>query len=80
LTLPGEAENTTMSIASTFGKNLQAARTELGWTQERLAAASGVPLGTIRDYEDGNCEPLLSTAWKLSIALGVSLDALADED
>jgi transcriptional regulator with XRE-family HTH domain len=68
------------SIASTFGNNLKTARTELGWTPERLATSSGVPLGTIRDYEAGNCEPLLSTAWKLSIALGVSLDALADED
>lgn len=75
-----KVENSIMSIARTFGKNLKTARTELNWSQDRLAAASGVPLGTLRDYEDGNCEPLLSTAWKLAIALGMSLDSLADDD
>jgi transcriptional regulator with XRE-family HTH domain len=60
-----------------FGERLKAAREQLGWTQPGLADRSGVPVGTIRDYEQGRREPLLSTAQKLADALGVTLDELS---
>jgi len=61
----------------TFGDKLKAARLAIGWTQAKLAEKSGIPLGTIREYEQHKREPLLSKAGKLALALGVSLDELA---
>jgi transcriptional regulator with XRE-family HTH domain len=58
----------------TFGDKLKELRTGRGLTQERLADAAGVPIGTIRDYEQGKRDPLLSNAQRLAGALGVSLD------
>jgi transcriptional regulator with XRE-family HTH domain len=60
-----------------FGQLLKAVRQHVGWTQLQLADKSGVPVGTVRDYEQGKRDPLLSTAGKLADALGVSLDVLA---
>jgi transcriptional regulator with XRE-family HTH domain len=45
-----------------------------------LAEASGVPIGTIRDYEQSRREPLLATAAKLARALGVTIEELIEED
>ena len=61
----------------TFAAKLREIRAAAELTQERLAAESGLGLGTIRDYEQGKREPLLSTAFKLSRALGVSVEAFA---
>ena len=58
-----------------FAEKLRELRTKAGLTQERLAASSGLGLGTIRDYEQGKREPLLSTAVKLARALGTSVEA-----
>ena len=60
---------------ATFGEKLRELRTAAGLTQAGLASASGVPIGTIRDYEQGKRDPLLSTAQKLAHALGKGLDA-----
>jgi transcriptional regulator with XRE-family HTH domain len=40
----------------------------------RSFAAGGVPVGTIREYEQGKRDPLLSTAQKLAHALDRGLD------
>lgn len=61
-----------------FGELLKNARTKAGLTQSDLAEKSGVPIGTIRDYEQGKRDPMLSTARKLAVTLGVSLDALSE--
>jgi transcriptional regulator with XRE-family HTH domain len=61
-----------------FADALKLFRQQRGMTQPGLAAASGVPVGTIRDYEQGKRDPLLSNARKLALALRVSLDDLAD--
>jgi transcriptional regulator with XRE-family HTH domain len=61
----------------TFAEKLKELRQAAGLTQAALAARSGRGLGAIRDYEQGNREPLLSTAFKLAHALGVSVEAFA---
>jgi transcriptional regulator with XRE-family HTH domain len=63
-----------------FAAILKRFREESGLTQVGLANVSGVPVGTIRDYEQGKREPSLSAALKLAIALQRPLDALAGRD
>jgi transcriptional regulator with XRE-family HTH domain len=57
-----------------FGEKLKAMRKAAGMTQAGLAEASGVPIGTIRDYEQLKREPLLLTAAKIARALSVRLE------
>jgi transcriptional regulator with XRE-family HTH domain len=59
----------------TFAEKLKALRTAAGWTQAEFAEKCGVPLGTIRDYEQGKRDPSLSAVLKLARGLGVSLSA-----
>lgn len=63
-----------------FADLLKQLRTGKGLSQSQLAAISNVPVGTIRDYEQGKREPLLSNAQKLSRALGVSMDAFTEAE
>jgi DNA-binding XRE family transcriptional regulator len=62
-----------------FAQKLKALRLKAGLTQVALAKASGRGLGAIRDYEQGNREPLLSTAFQLAKALGVSIEVFAED-
>jgi transcriptional regulator with XRE-family HTH domain len=62
----------------TFGEKLKSLRDAVGLTQAQLADASGVPVGTIRDYEQIKRDPLLSSAAKLARALGVSIEVFAE--
>jgi transcriptional regulator with XRE-family HTH domain len=69
----------------TFAEKLKQLREKAGLTQAALARASGRSLGAVRDYEQGNREPTLKAAVKLSEALGVSVEVFAgcvgnDED
>jgi transcriptional regulator with XRE-family HTH domain len=57
-----------------FGDKLKELRQQAGLTQAALADLAAIPVGTIRDYEQGKRDPLLSNAQKLAAALGVSLD------
>jgi len=59
---------------ATFGEKLKELRDAAGLTQRALAEAAGVPIGTVRDYEQGSRDPLLSNAQRLAKALGASLD------
>lgn len=59
---------------ATFGEKLRELRDAAGMTQLALSQAAGVPIGTVRDYEQGTRDPLLSNAQRLAKALGVSLD------
>jgi transcriptional regulator with XRE-family HTH domain len=63
-----------------MGSKLQALREERGLTQVQLAERSGVPLGSLRNYEQGHRQPLLQQAAKLAKALRVSIDAFVPED
>lgn len=47
-------------------------------TQEELAAESGLPLGSIRNYEQGQRQPLWNVVPRLARALGVDCTAFAD--
>lgn len=64
----------------TFAAKLRALREEKGLTQEQLATAAVIPIGTLRDYEQGKRrdDPALSTAVKLARALGVGVEVFAD--
>ena len=59
-----------------LGKKLAALREGKGLTQTALAESSGVPLGTIREFEQGKREPLLSNAQRLARALKFDLNKL----
>jgi transcriptional regulator with XRE-family HTH domain len=63
----------------TFADKLKELRQAKGLTQTALADASGIPVGTIRDYEQGKRDPLLSNAQRLARALGASLDVFPAE-
>jgi transcriptional regulator with XRE-family HTH domain len=60
---------------ATFGERLKHFREAAGLSQPGLADLSGVPVGTIRDYEQERREPLLSTAEKLALALKQPLES-----
>jgi transcriptional regulator with XRE-family HTH domain len=61
-----------------FKDKLKAMRDAAGLTQEQLAERSGVPLGSIRGYEQGQrSKPSLPVAVKLARALGTVCDSFA---
>ena len=45
-----------------------------GFSQSQLARAAGVAVGSLGNWEQDIREPSLGMAWRLSQALGVSLD------
>ena len=63
----------------TFPEMLKELRRQKAMSQSQLAEASGIPLGTVRDYEQGKRDPLLSTAQKLARALNQSLDVFSPQ-
>jgi putative transcriptional regulator len=65
-----------MAENQTMGQKLKALRQAAGMTQAELAKTSGLPLGTIRNWEQDYRSPLLSTAGLVARALNVSLDEL----
>ena len=60
-----------------MGIRLQSLRREKGLSQPQLAQAAGVPVGSLRQWEQGRRTPLLDAAARVAVALGVSLDELA---
>ena len=66
----------------TFAAKLKKLREEKGLTQEDLASASGIPLGTLRDYEQGRrrSDPTLAITVRLASALGTDCRTFADCD
>ncbi len=65
-------------VIMTFAERLKEVRQQKGMTQAALADASGISLGAVRDYEQGKRDPLLPNAKRLAVALGVSIDLLAE--
>jgi transcriptional regulator with XRE-family HTH domain len=62
----------------TFAKRLQELRERAGLSQSQLAQASGVPVWTVRGYEQGRREPLWDVLFKLAAALNAPVNAFAD--
>ena len=59
-----------------YGDTIRAAREAHGWTQDELAAESGVPKRTIQEIENGRVhKPQRSTDLKLRQALDIEGDA-----
>lgn len=61
-----------------FGDKLRELRDAKGMTQAELAEASGLPVGSIRNYEQNQREPLWDAAFKLAKALGVGCDVFEE--
>ena len=61
---PGEAQG--------FGKDIQAARLERGWSQSELASRAGLSRPTISRVEHGE-EPSMRTARRLAETLDLSI-------
>lgn len=59
-----------------IARKLKIERVKRGWSQERLAEASGVAQNSIARYEMGGTTPRLDQAYKIASALGCSIDAL----
>jgi transcriptional regulator with XRE-family HTH domain len=58
-----------------FQAKLKDLRTAAGLSQAGLSEQSGIPLGTIRLWEQGHREPSYGMLVKLAKGLGVSLSA-----
>jgi transcriptional regulator with XRE-family HTH domain len=63
-----------------YGEVLRKLREAAGLTQEQLADKAGVPIGSIRNYEQGQRLPGLVAGIRLAKVIGVSVDAFADCD
>jgi transcriptional regulator with XRE-family HTH domain len=60
-----------------MGECIQNARRAAGLSQPQLARKAGLPVSSLRGYEQGRRQPGLATAARLAVALGCSLDELA---
>jgi transcriptional regulator with XRE-family HTH domain len=60
-----------------MGARLQKLRLAAGLSQSQLARAAGVPVGSLRGWEQARRTMLVDTAVKLADALGCTLDELA---
>jgi transcriptional regulator with XRE-family HTH domain len=63
---------------ATFAERLRELREKAGLTQQQLADASGLPVGSLRHYEQGRREPYWQVVFRLAAVLGVRCDAFAD--
>ena len=61
-----------------FGARLKSARLNCRWTLQQLADMTYLSKSHLSAIENGRSDPSMEVAIKLSRALGVSLDALAN--
>lgn len=61
-----------------FGERLKELRQGAGLTQEGLAAAAGVPVFNVRNWEQNHREPRWDSFCKLAQALGACCEDFAD--
>lgn len=63
-------------IPETFADRLRRLRAKAGLSQTELAEASGIPKGTLLDWEQGrNLDPRWSAVCKLADAMGLKTEA-----
>jgi transcriptional regulator with XRE-family HTH domain len=70
-------EGVGMAKGESMGATLQRLRQGAGLSQPALARAAGIPVGTLRNWEQDLRVPRLDVAVKLANALGCTLDELA---
>ncbi len=63
-----------------FGEKLREVREGKGFTRERLSRESGLPFGTIHNYEIGRRAPSFANVVRLAASLGVECTAFAECD
>ena len=63
-----------------FKDLLRELREKAGFTQVQLAEKAGMPLGTLRNHEQGQRLPSWPTIVKLARALGVATDVFTASD
>jgi transcriptional regulator with XRE-family HTH domain len=71
----GKRKETAWGVA--MGERLQRLRLAKSLSQPQLAKAANVPVASLRSWEQGKREPLLSTAARLAVALGCTVGQLA---
>lgn len=59
-----------------FSKNLKSLRLDKGLSQKKLATMIDVSQQCISEWENGNNEPTLTSLWKLSDVLEITIDEL----
>ena len=59
-----------------FSKNLKAMRLDKNFSQKKLASMIDVSQQCVSEWENGNNEPTLTSIWKLSDVLEISIDEL----
>ena len=62
----------------TFAERLRQLRDARGWSEAKLAEASGLPVATVHNYSLGRRKPSFAAVVKLARALGVTCEAFAD--
>jgi transcriptional regulator with XRE-family HTH domain len=63
-----------------MGERFQRLRHQAKMTQDEASQKSGVPLSTLRQWEQGKRLPRIDHAMQLARALGVTLDELTGMD
>jgi transcriptional regulator with XRE-family HTH domain len=63
---------------SGLGNAVRSLREKAGVDQGTLAERAGVPLPLVTEIESGNSDPVWGDVRKVAVALGVSLEALAE--
>jgi transcriptional regulator with XRE-family HTH domain len=66
--------------AETMGQRFKRLREAAGLTQAELARRTGIPMGTIRNWEQELRIPRFDHAIRAADALGISLDELAGRE
>lgn len=59
------------NAAAFIGQRIADARKEGGWTQDEIAAKSGIDSSNIRKYENGRAMPNIHSLVRIAEALGV---------
>jgi transcriptional regulator with XRE-family HTH domain len=63
-----------------MGERIQRLREEARLTQDEAAERAGIPVGTLRHWEQGHTQPRLGQAVKLARILGVDMNTLTGFD
>jgi transcriptional regulator with XRE-family HTH domain len=63
-----------------LGKEIKKARIDKGWQQKDLQVATGISQKYLSEVELDKVDPRFSIVKRIALALGVSIDQLAQEE